>query len=44
MLPVIAKDAGMDEEATLATISTFQFPTVETSWVPSGWAAARRPS
>jgi taurine transport system substrate-binding protein len=29
MLPVIAKDAGMDEEATLATISTFQFPTVE---------------
>ncbi|EBA08147.1 ABC transporter substrate-binding protein [Sagittula stellata] len=29
MLPVIAKDAGMDEEATMATISTFVFPTVE---------------
>ena len=29
MLPVIAKDAGMDEEATMATISTFKFPTVE---------------
>lgn len=29
MLPVIAKDAGMDEEATMATISTFIFPTVE---------------
>ena len=29
MLPVIAKDAGMDEEATMETISTFKFPTVE---------------
>ena len=29
MLPVIAKDAGMDEEATAATIDTFVFPTVE---------------
>jgi taurine transport system substrate-binding protein len=29
MLPVIAKDAGMDEEATMSTISTFSFPTVE---------------
>ncbi len=29
MLPVIAKDAGMDEDATMATISTFTFPTVE---------------
>ena len=29
MLPVIAKDAGMDEDATMATISTFVFPTVE---------------
>ena len=29
MLPAIAKDAGMDEEATMATISTFRFPTVE---------------
>ncbi|RME17648.1 MAG: taurine ABC transporter substrate-binding protein [Alphaproteobacteria bacterium] len=29
MLPVIAKDAGMDEDATLATMSTFTFPTIE---------------
>lgn len=29
MLPVIAKDAGMDEDATAATIATFVFPTVE---------------
>lgn len=29
MLPVIAKDAGMDEAATMETISTFVFPTVE---------------
>lgn len=29
MLPLIAKDAGMDEDATMATISTFTFPTVE---------------
>lgn len=29
MLPVIAKDAGMDEDATKATMSTFVFPGVE---------------
>jgi len=29
MLPLIAKDAGMSEEDTMATISTFTFPTVE---------------
>ena len=29
MLPVIAKDAGMDEEATAATIATFVFPSVD---------------
>ena len=29
MLPHIAKDAGMDEEATAATMATFTFPTVE---------------
>lgn len=29
MLPVIAKDAGMSEEDTIATISTFTFPSVE---------------
>jgi taurine transport system substrate-binding protein len=31
MLPVIAKDAGMDEEATMETISTFTFPTSTSS-------------
>ncbi len=29
MLPVIAQDAGMDEQATLETLSTFVFPSVE---------------
>lgn len=29
MLPVIAKDAGMDEDATAATMATFVFPSVE---------------
>ncbi|MSU89249.1 taurine ABC transporter substrate-binding protein [Rhodobacteraceae bacterium 2CG4] len=29
MLPLIAKDAGMDEDATMATIATFEFPTIE---------------
>ena len=29
MLPVIAKDSGMDLAATAATIETFVFPTVE---------------
>ncbi len=29
MIPVIAKDAGMDEEATVNTISTFKFPSVD---------------
>ena len=29
MLPVIAKDAGMDEDATAATMATFVFPGVE---------------
>jgi len=29
MLPLIAKDAGMDEKATMETISTFTFPTVD---------------
>ncbi|MEX0279582.1 MAG: ABC transporter substrate-binding protein [Arenibacterium sp.] len=36
MLPVIAKDAGMDEEATMATISTFSFPTVADQ-LSQGW-------
>ncbi|MCT4558091.1 MAG: ABC transporter substrate-binding protein [Pelagimonas sp.] len=29
MLPVIAKDAGMDEDATMSTMSTFVFPGVD---------------
>jgi taurine transport system substrate-binding protein len=29
MLPVIAKDAGMDEAATAATMATFVFPSIE---------------
>lgn len=29
MLPVIAKDAGMDEDATMSTISTFIFPSAD---------------
>ena len=29
MLPVIAQDAGMDEEATAQTMATFTFPSVE---------------
>jgi len=29
MLPVIAKDAGMSEEDTASTLSTFKFPTVD---------------
>ena len=29
MLPVIAKDAGMDEDATASTMATFVFPTIE---------------
>jgi taurine transport system substrate-binding protein len=29
MLPVIAKDAGMDDEATASTLATFKFPTID---------------
>lgn len=29
MIPVIAQDAGMDEEATASTMATFTFPSVE---------------
>ncbi|KNG95254.1 ABC transporter substrate-binding protein [Pseudaestuariivita atlantica] len=36
MLPVIAKDAGMDEQATMETISTFTFPTVADQ-LGAGW-------
>ncbi len=34
MLPVIAKDAGMDEAATAETLATFVFPTVEDQMGP----------
>ncbi len=36
MLPVIAKDAGMDEEATAQTMATFVFPSVEDQ-LSAGW-------
>ncbi|GGE44352.1 taurine ABC transporter substrate-binding protein [Actibacterium pelagium] len=36
MLPVIAKDAGMDVDATASTIDTFTFPTVEEQ-LAAGW-------
>ncbi|MDG1289948.1 MAG: ABC transporter substrate-binding protein [Lentibacter sp.] len=36
MLPAIAKDAGMDEKATMETIATFKFPTVEEQ-LSSAW-------
>ncbi|SPH18302.1 Taurine-binding periplasmic protein [Defluviimonas aquaemixtae] len=40
MLPLIAKDAGMDEQATMETISTFAFPTIEeqlsSTWLDGG--------
>ncbi|MEO0991818.1 MAG: ABC transporter substrate-binding protein, partial [Pseudomonadota bacterium] len=43
MLPVIAKDAGMDEDATKATIDTFVFPSVEEQlsdkWLGGGAAS-----
>jgi len=29
MVPVIAQDAGMDEDATVSTMSTFEFPSVD---------------
>jgi len=36
MLAAIAKDAGMDEDATKATIGTFKFPTIEDQ-LSSAW-------
>ncbi|SDH10596.1 ABC transporter substrate-binding protein [Alloyangia pacifica] len=42
MLPVIAKDAGMDEDATAETMATFVFPTAEdqlsAKWLGGGAA------
>ncbi len=43
MIPVIAKDAGMDEAATAETMATFNFPSVEdqlsAKWLGGGSAA-----
>lgn len=36
MLPVIAKDAGMDEDATKETLAAFTFPTIEEQ-LSSAW-------
>ena len=36
MLPLIAKDAGMDEDATAATMATFTFPSVAEQ-LGAGW-------
>ena len=36
MLAAIAKDAGMDEDATKATIGTFKFPTIDEQ-LSSAW-------
>ena len=40
MLPVIAKDAGMDEAATAETLATFKFPTVEEQ-LGANWLGGR---
>ena len=48
MLPVIAKDAGMDEAATAETMATFVFPTAEdqlsAKWLGGGAADFSRKS
>ncbi|NNL17161.1 MAG: ABC transporter substrate-binding protein [Boseongicola sp.] len=36
MIPVIAKDAGMDEEATAQTLATFSFPSID-SQLSEAW-------
>jgi len=43
MLPVIAQDAGMDEEATAQTLATFVFPSVEEQ-LGDAWLGAAAPS
>jgi taurine transport system substrate-binding protein len=42
MLPVIAKDAGMDETATMETIATFKFPTIEEQ-LSNAWLGGNAP-
>jgi len=43
MLPVIAQDAGMDVDATAATMATFVFPSVEEQ-LGDAWLGAAAPS
>ncbi|MEO1638417.1 MAG: ABC transporter substrate-binding protein [Pseudomonadota bacterium] len=43
MLPVIAQDAGMDEDATAETMATFVFPDVETQ-LSEAWLGGAAPS
>lgn len=43
MLPVIANDAGMDEEATAETMATFVFPDVSTQ-LSEAWLGGAAPS
>ena len=43
MLPVIANDAGMDEDATAETMATFVFPDVDTQ-LSEAWLGGAAPS
>lgn len=43
MLPVIAKDAGMDEDAAAETLATFKFPTVDEQ-LSEAWLGATAPA
>jgi taurine transport system substrate-binding protein len=43
MLPVIAQDAGMDADATAATMATFVFPSVDEQ-LGDAWLGAAAPS
>ena len=43
MLPVIANDAGMDEQATAETMATFVFPDVPTQ-LSEAWLGGAAPS
>lgn len=43
MLPVIAKDSGMDEDATKATIDTFTFPSVDEQ-LSGAWLVGNAPT
>lgn len=43
MLPIIAQDAGMDEDATASTLATFIFPSVDEQ-LGDAWLGAAAPS